>query len=153
MESAEMRLAAGAIAGWTGTDFCKALVANLEKQTEALQNTISQRGDSRGSTIRVEPKVTWPHLGDESTGGKEAEEFFERLEDIMSLANNARGLSHKERLVALKSCLHGSRRTIYDNIIKQRRADGVAEEEPEACLLYTSPSPRDGLLSRMPSSA
>ena len=25
--------------------------------------------------------------------------------------------------------------------------------EPSACLLYTSPSPRDGLLSRMPSSA
>ena len=24
---------------------------------------------------------------------------------------------------------------------------------PRACLLYTSPSPRDGLLSRMPSSA
>ena len=28
-----------------------------------------------------------------------------------------------------------------------------AEEVDEACLLYTSPSPRDGLLSRMPSSA
>ena len=28
-----------------------------------------------------------------------------------------------------------------------------AEEMAEACLLYTSPSPRDGLLSRMPSSA
>ena len=27
------------------------------------------------------------------------------------------------------------------------------ERWPEACLLYTSPSPRDGLLSRMPSSA
>ena len=26
-------------------------------------------------------------------------------------------------------------------------------EVPEGCLLYTSPSPRDGLLSRMPSSA
>ena len=26
-------------------------------------------------------------------------------------------------------------------------------ENYEACLLYTSPSPRDGLLSRMPSSA
>ena len=25
--------------------------------------------------------------------------------------------------------------------------------QPQACLLYTSPSPRDGLLSRMPSSA
>ena len=26
-------------------------------------------------------------------------------------------------------------------------------ESPDSCLLYTSPSPRDGLLSRMPSSA
>ena len=26
-------------------------------------------------------------------------------------------------------------------------------ERPTFCLLYTSPSPRDGLLSRMPSSA
>ena len=30
--------------------------------------------------------------------------------------------------------------------------DGV-DEVIEGCLLYTSPSPRDGLLSRMPSSA
>ena len=29
----------------------------------------------------------------------------------------------------------------------------VDERQREACLLYTSPSPRDGLLSRMPSSA
>ena len=30
---------------------------------------------------------------------------------------------------------------------------GMLEPEVLACLLYTSPSPRDGLLSRMPSSA
>ena len=30
---------------------------------------------------------------------------------------------------------------------------GFEEEMMGACLLYTSPSPRDGLLSRMPSSA
>ena len=29
----------------------------------------------------------------------------------------------------------------------------VAMEQRASCLLYTSPSPRDGLLSRMPSSA
>ena len=29
----------------------------------------------------------------------------------------------------------------------------VSEFEAKHCLLYTSPSPRDGLLSRMPSSA
>ena len=28
-----------------------------------------------------------------------------------------------------------------------------SQKHPNACLLYTSPSPRDGLLSRMPSSA
>ena len=30
---------------------------------------------------------------------------------------------------------------------------GVADKRKGTCLLYTSPSPRDGLLSRMPSSA
>ena len=29
----------------------------------------------------------------------------------------------------------------------------IKDTELESCLLYTSPSPRDGLLSRMPSSA
>ena len=32
-------------------------------------------------------------------------------------------------------------------------ATGEDEEHQKFCLLYTSPSPRDGLLSRMPSSA
>ena len=30
---------------------------------------------------------------------------------------------------------------------------GIFDMNEERCLLYTSPSPRDGLLSRMPSSA
>ena len=29
----------------------------------------------------------------------------------------------------------------------------LKNDDPKSCLLYTSPSPRDGLLSRMPSSA
>ena len=36
---------------------------------------------------------------------------------------------------------------------KKRRRLLADEEWEELCLLYTSPSPRDGLLSRMPSSA
>ena len=44
-------------------------------------------------------------------------------------------------------------------VAKQRLIETIAGSEkrvindPYACLLYTSPSPRDGLLSRMPSSA
>ena len=33
------------------------------------------------------------------------------------------------------------------------RARGLLAAHRKSCLLYTSPSPRDGLLSRMPSSA
>ena len=45
------------------------------------------------------------------------------------------------------------------NVIREAQADIVGLQEPRSpqgfnvCLLYTSPSPRDGLLSRMPSSA
>mgnify|MGYP003309761837 FL=1 len=35
----------------------------------------------------------------------------------------------------------------------QRRHQKIIEEAPSSCLLYTSPSPRDATLSRMPSSA
>ena len=40
-------------------------------------------------------------------------------------------------------------------VIAGRREDVLEQtaEEIRSCLLYTSPSPRDGLLSRMPSSA
>ena len=35
----------------------------------------------------------------------------------------------------------------YENVVRENAG------HENACLLYTSPSPRDGLLSRMPSSA
>ena len=39
--------------------------------------------------------------------------------------------------------------------LEKQLADNTGEEKNASknCLLYTSPSPRDGLLSRMPSSA
>ena len=43
-----------------------------------------------------------------------------------------------------------------DIAIKGDRIEKIAssiDAESKSCLLYTSPSPRDGLLSRMPSSA
>ena len=39
------------------------------------------------------------------------------------------------------------------NIKLIEKSEEQSELANEACLLYTSPSPRDGLLSRMPSSA
>ena len=41
----------------------------------------------------------------------------------------------------------------WGKTLMKRRAAQDARANHESCLLYTSPSPRDGLLSRMPSSA
>ena len=42
----------------------------------------------------------------------------------------------------------------YDAVVISDYDKGfLKEDDIDACLLYTSPSPRDGLLSRMPSSA
>ena len=37
--------------------------------------------------------------------------------------------------------------------LEEKFRDKIIWNETNSCLLYTSPSPRDGLLSRMPSSA
>ena len=43
--------------------------------------------------------------------------------------------------------------SVYKSYKKQKNYDEAYIQWRKACLLYTSPSPRDGLLSRMPSSA
>ena len=40
-----------------------------------------------------------------------------------------------------------------DKTYENERETKLDKKDSEFCLLYTSPSPRDGLLSRMPSSA
>ena len=76
------------------------------------------------STIKVEPKFRWPSLGDENTGGKDVEIFYERFEEIMNLSNNGKGMAWPEMMMTLKSCLWGSRRQIYDNITTIKRKEG-----------------------------
>ena len=63
-------------------------------------------------------------------------------------------ISIYEKGVILKAHCEAKLKTAkmkIDKIISH--PDGDFSSEPLDCLLYTSPSPRDGLLSRMPSSA
>ena len=47
-----------------------------------------------------------------------------------------------------------ARSTVVSGLATSAAISNVVEDTtPQLCLLYTSPSPRDGLLSRMPSSA
>ena len=99
----------------------------MEAQTKALVEGLGQKGKS--STIRVEPRVTWPKLGDDGAGGREVEEFYEKLEEIYGLANNGKGMSPKEMLVALKSCLTGSRKKIYENMMKKQGSGALSKSD------------------------
>ena len=84
--------------------------------------------DNRRSTIRVEPRVVWPKLSDDGQGGREVEEFYEKFEEICGLANNGKGMSDREMMVALKSCIHGSRRKIFENIVRANQGQKDEEE-------------------------
>ena len=50
-------------------------------------------------------------------------------------------------LVQIGAIIHDAGKIIHTKELNEKG------NKHEACLLYTSPSPRDGLLSRMPSSA
>ena len=89
------------------------LVQLLQQQTEATQALAKaaqhpQKPAPLHSTIKVNPTIKWPELGDGGSGGKEVEEFYEKLEEIFRLANDGAGMPWPERLISLRSCLRGS---------------------------------------------
>ena len=53
----------------------------------------------------------------------------------------------------MMSDIEGNRDDIMSLQQRMARIETSVHEQAVSCLLYTSPSPRDGLLSRMPSSA
>ena len=68
----------------------------------------------------------------------------------------ARSLPDLERLqsrVAAGKCRPRDFLAVLHAFGRFRKAQAAMAEQLKDCLLYTSPSPRDGLLSRMPSSA
>lgn len=121
LEAAEVRMASMAVPHEGGP-----LAGALKAQPAALVEGMKKQ-DSRGSTIRVEPRVTWPKLGDDGTGGREVEEFYDKLEEIHGLADSGRAMTPKKQLVALKACLHGSRKRIYDSIVRSHRGQEMTD--------------------------
>ena len=125
IRSLELQLAAnkvGAAAEITSPVFAQV----LERQTEILTQLMDKPDKPyekrhKASTFKVEPRLPFPNYGDDGSGGREAEDFFEKFEDITSLANDGDGMSDKEMVMTLRLCLKGSRKTIYENILKEKK--------------------------------
>ena len=73
---------------------------------------------------------------------------MEQIQAIMQAASESRS---PVVIQASRGALKYSKLIYLRNLIQAAVEDNP--DIPLSCLLYTSPSPRDGLLSRMPSSA
>ena len=62
----------------------------MDKQTQILEAALKDRGSKRNTAgvIQINPKVTWPMLGDDGPGGREVEEFYDWYEEICGIARD-----------------------------------------------------------------
>ena len=132
-------------------------VDELSKKIEINSNLLKDKEDKlKPILVNLEQfLLEIPNLPDPSTpeGSSDVDnKIIRNWGDI----NKKKGLDHLEITseidTELASILAGSRFSVLrGKIAKLHRA--LIQFMLDDCLLYTSPSPRDGLLSRMPSSA
>ena len=77
LEAAERELAASKLHG-SGNASPK-VEEVIRPLTQILEKLSNKAEHSKTSTIRVEPRITWPKLGDDGPGGKEVEEFYDNF--------------------------------------------------------------------------
>jgi hypothetical protein len=96
-------------------DSAAGIAEAIKMMAQALEN-------SRSSSISVKPQIDWPTLKDDDDnfgiGG-----FFKDLEEIFAIDNSGKGMGHTERLVCLRMCLKGTRKLVYDNIVKRHKGE------------------------------
>ena len=84
------------------------------------------------------------HIGGAASSSSEDDSIISRNDGSVIFSDDIKSVKNKDKLEVVIS--RNSTLSISDN-------QGKIVEQYKICLLYTSPSPRDGLLSRMPSSA
>ena len=62
-------------------------------------------------------------------GTQEVKDFFEKFEELTSLANDGDGMSAHEKLIALSNCLLGSKKHLYNHIRATMQEAGTLEGE------------------------
>ena len=105
-----------------------------------MQNKNKQYRIEKGLLLFTQPKSPY-FYGKIRVDGKYLTKSFAPITDL-EIA--------KEKLYEWKESLSSSE-NIHSNLQQQNLRDEYIEHKN--CLLYTSPSPRDATLSRMPSSA
>ena len=77
------------------------LAAALTAQTAAITEALSLSRGGQSSISTVKADVAWPTLTDDKSDARDVVMFYEEFEDVCALANNCKGMSARERLLAL----------------------------------------------------
>ena len=77
-----------------------------------MKEALSARAGSNSITT-VKTDLVWPTLTDDKSDTKDVVLFYEEFEDVCALANNCRGMSAREKLLALRARCKGSRAKTY----------------------------------------
>ena len=121
---------------------------HLEDYTEAMDATHKHLQDMGA---KVSPPKCVSFSSDDVARRWLKEHRWRRLGRVIPVKNDCRDLGAHFNVAGKRNG-----KTLTDRLVKAAgSADRIAmwKAPYETCLLYTSPSPRDGLLSRMPSSA
>ena len=99
-----------------------------------MKEALSARAGSNSITT-VKTDLVWPTLTDDKSDTKDVVLFYEEFEDVCALANNCRGMSAREKLLALRARCKGSRAKTYTNAYRAAWKTGEVTEDPEAVYL------------------
>ena len=119
--------------GSEASDGHKDLAAALEAQTRALEAALTGKSQQTSLTS-VKTDVNWPTLTDDRSEARDVVQFYEEFEDCCSLANNCKGMSYREQLIALRGRCKGSRLKTYTNIYRSAWKSGEILENPRKGL-------------------
>ena len=79
--------------------------------------------------------------------------YSDRATQLAALNSSVTSTADVHRFIIVPKCLAAGRRSIAESLIGCMVTETLWNQPVRACLLYTSPSPRDRQKSRMPSSA
>ena len=99
-----------------------------------MKEALSARTGSNSITT-VKTDLVWPTLTDDKSDTKDVVLFYEEFEDVCALANNCRGMSAREKLLALRARCKGSRAKTYTNAYRAAWKTGEVVDDPEAVYL------------------
>ena len=89
-------------------------------------------GGDQSSVTAVKADLTWPTLTDDRSRTRDVSQFYEEFEDVCAVANNCKGMSFREQLLALRGRCCGSRRKTCTNVYRAAWKSGEVLSDPKA---------------------